>query len=144
MATFEPVLKKIKKNHKRKIKGLENNKTSSYILSHGLVAFQTLETGLIIPEQLETCRRLIVKKLPFSNKIWFKVFPNWVAVSRSKGVRMGRGKGDFNHWYCKVKKGRILFEIGGSDSESIIKKLAHIKFKLPLKGRFLFIKNEQI
>jgi large subunit ribosomal protein L16 len=30
---------------------------------------------------------------------------------------MGKGKGDLDHWVCVVKRGRILFELGGVPEE---------------------------
>ena len=45
--------------------------------------------------------------------MWIRVFPD-VPVSRKPAeVRMGSGKGTPEYWVCRIKPGRILFEIDG-------------------------------
>ena len=50
---------------------------------------------------------------------------------------MGKGKGSIEYWACRVKPGRIMFEVDGV-SESIAKEgLRLAAMKLPVKTRFV-------
>ena len=42
-------------------------------------------------------------------------------------VRMGKGKGNVDHWVCKVKPGFILYEIETSFSSIAIKALKEVR-----------------
>ena len=60
-------------------------------------------------------------------------------------VRMGKGKGAPEYWACRVKPGRILFEIDGV-SETIAKEaLYKASAKLPIKTKFIkrFVQYEK-
>jgi len=47
---------------------------------------------------------------------------------------MGKGKGQRDHWECCIKKGMILFELGGIDlsKQRVIRMLNLIQEKLPI------------
>ena len=50
---------------------------------------------------------------------------------------MGKGKGSPEYWACRVKPGRILFEVDGV-SETIAKEaLYKASAKLPIKTKFI-------
>jgi len=53
-------------------------------------------------------------------------------------TRMGKGKGERDHWECNIKKGFILFEFGGELNNSILKKsFKEIDTKLPIKTKIV-------
>lgn len=58
-------------------------------------------------------------------RFWLKVTPNHPLTSKPLGVRMGKGKGTFDHWEAKVPYKTILCEIGGG----VRKELAEQAFK---------------
>jgi large subunit ribosomal protein L16 len=59
-------------------------------------------------------------------------------------VRMGKGKGNPEYWACRVKPGRIMFEIDGV-SELVAKEaLLKASAKLPVKTRFIKRIEEEI
>ena len=49
---------------------------------------------------------------------------------------MGGGKGAVDHFVSVVKKGRILFEIGGVTGDQAKEAMRLAAHKLPLKTRF--------
>ena len=55
-------------------------------------------------------------------KVWTRMFPNIPVSKKPTEVRMGKGKGSPEFWACRVKPGRILFEVDGV-SEQIAKEL---------------------
>ena len=52
-------------------------------------------------------------------------------------VRMGSGKGAVELWVCRVKPGRILFEVDGVSVETAKEALTLAAAKLPIKTRFV-------
>ena len=55
-------------------------------------------------------------------RVWTRIFPNIPVSKKPVEVRMGKGKGNPEFWACRVKPGRILFEVDGV-SEEMQKKL---------------------
>ena len=49
---------------------------------------------------------------------------------------MGKGKGSPEYYACRVKPGRIIFEIDGV-SEEIARRLCIASAKLPIKTKFV-------
>jgi large subunit ribosomal protein L16 len=48
---------------------------------------------------------------------------------------MGKGKGSVDRWVCKVKPGRIMFEIDGVNEAVAREALRLAAMKLPVKTR---------
>ncbi|KAF6747147.1 mitochondrial 54S ribosomal protein YmL47 [Ephemerocybe angulata] len=66
-------------------------------------------------KQLTTVREVIFKKLKILKgaKVYLRVFPDIPVCIKGNETRMGKGKGTFEYWACRVPIGRVLFEIGG-------------------------------
>ena len=52
-------------------------------------------------------------------------------------VRMGKGKGANEFWACRVKPGRIMFEVDGVNANEARKALSLAAAKLPIKSKFV-------
>ena len=50
---------------------------------------------------------------------------------------MEKGKGSPEYWACKVKSGRILFEIDGVSEQIAKEALYKASAKLPIKTKFI-------
>ena len=50
-------------------------------------------------------------------------------------VRQGKGKGSPEYWACRVKPGRIMFEVDGVNEETAKVALALAAAKLPIRTR---------
>jgi large subunit ribosomal protein L16 len=50
---------------------------------------------------------------------------------------MGKGKGSPDSWVAVIKPGRVLFEIGGVESELAQSALRLATYKLPLKTKII-------
>jgi large subunit ribosomal protein L16 len=48
---------------------------------------------------------------------------------------MGKGKGAIDYWACRVKPGRIMFELDGVKPEIAIEALTLASAKLPVKTK---------
>ena len=64
-------------------------------------------------------------------KVWIRVFPDYPRTAKPTEVRMGRGKGNVDHWICLVKPGKILFEVSSNDLLNIKEALSFALRKLP-------------
>jgi large subunit ribosomal protein L16 len=50
---------------------------------------------------------------------------------------MGKGKGNVSHWVCKIKPGRILYEVSGQNLTLIKNALTLAANKLPLNVKII-------
>lgn len=100
----------------------------------GLIA---QECCLLSARQIEATRQVINRYLKRKGKVWIRVFPDFPMTSKPTEVRMGKGKGAVKAWLCRVKKGKILFEVDGASEYSIREAFFAAQKKLPLKT-FLF------
>jgi large subunit ribosomal protein L16 len=50
---------------------------------------------------------------------------------------MGKGKGDIDHWVAVVRRGRILFELGGVPQEYARHCFRLAAYKMPLRTKFV-------
>ena len=72
-----------------------------------------------------------------SGKVWARIFPNIPVSKKPTEVRMGKGKGSPEYWACRVKPGRILFEVDGVSEEVAREALYKASAKLPIKTKFV-------
>ena len=123
---------KFKKTKKGKLSKFE---FKSNKLKFGIIGLKSTKSGIITLKQLESARQAIARKTKRKAKIWIRIFTDLPITSKSTGVRMGKGKGNFNHWGAKVKNGTVLFEICGNDIPVILAALNTGKAKLPVKTK---------
>ena len=72
-----------------------------------------------------------------TGKVWSRIFPNIPVSKKPTEVRMGKGKGSPEYWACRVKPGRILFEVDGVTEEVAREALYKASAKLPIKTKFV-------
>jgi len=70
-------------------------------------------------------------------RVWIRVFPDVPVTKKPTEVRMGKGKGSVEYWACRVKPGRIMFEIDGVSEEIAREAFRLAGAKLPIKTRFV-------
>ncbi|MAG57571.1 MAG: 50S ribosomal protein L16, partial [Planctomycetes bacterium] len=70
-------------------------------------------------------------------RIWIRIFPHKSVTSKPAETRMGKGKGEIDYWCAVVKRGTILYEIGGVPEEVAKTALLRTAHKLPIKTRFV-------
>ncbi len=135
---LQPKNTKYKKRFKGRSKGLATRGTLIAFGSYGLKA---LESRWITKRQIEASRKTIIRHFEKGGKLWIRIFPDKPITSKGVEFQMGHGKGEFSHYVCPVKPGRILFEVGGVTEEmarSVFRKAAA---KLPIKTKFVIKKG---
>ena len=81
-------------------------------LVFGEFGLKSLENGWLKNTQVEAARVILARQLHKGGKLWIRVFTDKPITKKPAEVRMGKGKGDLDHWVCVVKRGKILFELG--------------------------------
>jgi large subunit ribosomal protein L16 len=125
---------KYRKAQKGKCRGVAS---SGDRLSFGEYGLKAIDNGLIRSNHLEACRVAIVRKLRGTGKLWINVFPHKPVTKKPAETRMGKGKGDLDHWVAVIKRGRVIFEISGVPEDFAKNLLRLVAFKLPVKTKFV-------
>ncbi len=106
-------------------------------VSFGEYGLQATECGWITSRQIEAARIAMTRHVKRGGKIWIRVFPHKPITKKPAEVRMGKGKGDVDHWVCVVKRGRILFELGGVPEEYARQCFRMVAYKISQKTKFV-------
>ena len=125
---------KYRKSQRGKIRGLATLGSKLHFGDYGVKA---LENGLIRGNHIEACRVVVARKLKGAGKLWINIFPHKPISKKPAETRMGKGKGDLDHWVAVVKRGRVLFEISGVPEEFAKTIFRLVSFKLPVKSKFI-------
>lgn len=111
--------------------------TAGSELAFGEFGLKSLENGWIKNTQIESVRVVLARQLHKGGKLWIRIFPDKSITKKPAEVRMGKGKGDLDHWVAVVKRGRILFELGGVPVEYARQCFRRAAYKLPVKVKFI-------
>ncbi|MCX5705184.1 MAG: 50S ribosomal protein L16 [Candidatus Omnitrophica bacterium] len=125
---------KYRKSTKGKRRGIA---TTGAQLAFGEFGLKTLENGWLKNTQLEAVRVIIARQLHGGGKMWIRVFPDKSITKKPAEVRMGKGKGDIIHWVAVIKRGKILFEMGGVPEEYARQCFRLAAYKLPVRTKFV-------
>ena len=111
--------------------------TTGADLAFGEFGLKALENGWLKNTQIEAVRVILARQLHKGGKLWIRVFPHKSITKKPAEVRMGKGKGELDHWVAVVKRGRILFELGGVPEEYARQCFRLAAYKLPFKAKFI-------
>ena len=131
---LQPKRTKFRKAHKGRIRGNAKGGTSLTFGSYGLKA---TSPERITARQIEAARRVITRHMKRAGRVWIRIFPDVPVSKKPTEVRMGKGKGSPEFWACKVKPGRIMFEIDGVPESVAREALALGAAKLPIKTKIV-------
>ena len=106
-------------------------------VAFGDYGLQALEPAYLTNRQIEAARIAMTRFIKRGGKIWVRVFPDKPITKKPQETRMGKGKGAPELWVCRVKPGRIMFEIDGVPSTLAREALTLAAAKLPIKTRFV-------
>jgi large subunit ribosomal protein L16 len=131
---LQPTRTKFRKAHKGRIHGVA---TSGNALSFGQYGLKALEPDRVTARQIEAARRAMTRHMKRAGRVWIRIFPDVPVSKKPLEVRMGSGKGAPEYWVCRVKPGRVLFEVDGVSVDVAKEALALAAAKLPIKTRFI-------
>jgi large subunit ribosomal protein L16 len=131
---LQPKRTKFRKQFKGRIRGKATSATS---LDYGEFGLKALEPERITARQIEAARRAITRAMKRQGRVWIRMFPDIPVSKKPAEVRMGSGKGAPEYWACRVKPGRILFELDGVKSDVAREALSLAAAKLPIRTKFV-------
>lgn len=129
-----PKKTKFRKQHKGRIHG---NAKGGTALNFGSFGLKALQPERVTARQIEAARRAITKHIKRAGRVWIRIFPDVPVSIKPAEVRMGSGKGSPEYWVCRVKPGRILFELDGVEENIAREAFELASAKLPIKTKFI-------
>ena len=93
----------------------------------GWIKAQTIESGRIAAQQY----------IRGEGRLYIRVFPHKSITSRPLETRMGKGKGEPEHWVAVVRPGTVLFELAGVTEQQAKLCLARLAHKMPVRVRMV-------
>ena len=131
---LQPKRTKYRKAHKGRIHGVAKG---GAMLNFGAYGLKALTPGRITARQIEAARRTITRHMKRTGRVWIRVFPDVPVSTKPAEVRQGKGKGTPEYWICRVKPGRVMFEVDGV-SEGVARRAFELAAaKLPNRTKFV-------
>ncbi|MFN3233755.1 MAG: 50S ribosomal protein L16 [Alphaproteobacteria bacterium] len=137
---LQPKKTKFRKAHKGRIHGKAKGGTALNFGAYGLKATQP---GRVTARQIEAARRTMTRHMKRAGRVWIRIFPDVPVSKKPTEVRMGKGKGSPEFWVCRVKPGRIMFEIDGVTPTVAREAFERAAAKLPVGTRVVMREGEQ-
>ena len=131
---LQPKKTKFRKAHKGRIHGNAKGGTQ---LSFGSYGLKAMSPERVTARQIEAARRAITRHVKRQGKVWIRIFPDVPVTKKPLEVRQGKGKGSVEYWACRVKPGRIMFEMEGVPQELAREALSLAAAKLPVQTKFV-------
>ena len=125
---------KFKKQQKGKnLKKISKVLSLSKISRFGSLRFYAVTAGKLNLKQVESFKFLINKKIKRFGKVCFYLSLDKPVTKKPVEVRMGKGKGNVDHWVCKIKKGFLILEIKTIFNSFCIQMLKPLLSRFPVK-----------
>ena len=131
---LQPKRTNYRKAHKGRIHGYAKGGTN---LNFGAYGLKATKPERVTARQIEAARRAITRHLRRTGRLWIRIFPDVPVSKKPAEVRMGKGKGTPEYWVCRVKPGRIMFELDGVSEIAAKEALTLAAAKLPLNTKFV-------
>lgn len=131
---LQPKRTKYRKMHRRYPDGVARKGNTVAFGQYGL---QAMTGNWITARQIEAARIAMTRHIKRGGKVWIRIFPQLSITTKPAETRMGKGKGNPDHWVAVVKSGTVMFELGGV-SETLAKEAMRLAgHKLPMRVRFI-------
>lgn len=130
--------------YKKQQKGRFCNKVNQVFelnnLKFGSFGLKSIDFGRLNSKQIESMYQSINKLIKKNGRIILKIFPHIPISKKPIEVRMGKGKGNVDHWVAKIKFGTLLCEIETSFTALALKALRLAQMRLPIKTKIYYQK----
>jgi large subunit ribosomal protein L16 len=138
---LQPKQTKYRKQQKGRNRGLAG---AGNRVSFGEYGLRATTRGRITARQIEAARRAITRHIRRAGRVWIRIFPDVPVSQKPAEVRMGSGKGSPEFWICRVKPGRIMFELDGVAPDIAREAFDLAAAKLPIATRFVARQGEEV
>ena len=109
--------------------------TRGVSLSFGSFGLKAMSDHRVKSNQIESARKVLVRSMGKSGKLWIRVFPDKPFTKKPAEVKLGKGKGDPVGYEVEVLPGRVMFEVDGITEAAAREALRKAGTKLPLKTK---------
>ena len=131
---LSPKRTKFRKAHKGRIHGVAQ---SGAQLNFGSFGLKALQPERVTARQIEAARRAMTRHMKRQGRVWIRIFPDVPVSKKPAEVRQGKGNGSVEYWACRVKPGRIMFEVDGVPENVAREAFELAAAKLPIKTKFV-------
>lgn len=134
---FIPKKSKFKKQQKGKLFNSIKSSNGFNGLHFGSVGLKAISFGRLSSKQVEAIKKAVNKQIKKWGRLIIHSFPSTPISRKPIAIRMGKGKGNVDHWVFKVRPGFTLCEIITSEISSAKKLLIALKKRLNIKARII-------
>ena len=106
-------------------------------INFGEYGLQALEGVWLTQNQIEAARIAMTRYMKREGSVWIRIFPHIARTKKPLAVRMGGGKGTPEGYVAVVKRGTIMFEIGGVSEAVAREALRLASHKLPIQTKIV-------
>lgn len=131
---YAPRFKQMRKAFKGKVSVRTGGSVKGNSLEFGEYGLRLKSQGLrFSAAQLQAADKVLKRELrPSRSDLITRFTCNTPVCVKGNQTRMGKGKGAFDHWACRVPTGKVLFEIRGDIHERVAREaLRKAADKLP-------------
>ncbi len=130
---------KYRKRMKGRTRGLAQRGNT---VAFGHFGMMSLDPGWITSRQIEAARVAMTRHMKRGGKVWIRIFPDKPITKKPAETRLGKGKGNPDHWVAVVKPGRVLFEAECVSEEVAKRSFQLAAAKLPVRTRMVTREGE--
>ena len=123
--------------HRKSQRGhIKGNATRGNRVVFGDFALQAMQGGWIKAQTIKAGRIAAQQYIRGEGKLYVRMFPHRSITSTPLETRMGKGKGEPEHWVATVKPGTVMYELSGVTEEQARVCFARLAHKMPVRVRF--------
>ena len=131
---LQPKRTKFRKAHKGRIHG---NAKGGTALNFGSFGLKAVGPARVTARQIEAARRSMTRHMKRAGRVWIRIFPDVPVSQKPAEVRQGKGKGNPEFWICRVKPGRVMFEMDGVPFDVAERAFELAAAKLPMRTKMI-------
>jgi large subunit ribosomal protein L16 len=125
---------KHRKSQRGRIKG---NASRGNRVVFGEFGLQAVQGGWVKARTIEAGRIAAQQYVRGEGRLYVRMFPHRSITSTPLETRMGKGKGEPEHWVATVRPGTVLYELGGVTETQARVCFARLAHKMPIRVRFV-------
>ena len=131
---LQPKRTKFRKAHKGRVHG---NAKGGTVLNFGSFGLKAVGPARVTVRQIEAARRSMTRHMKRAGRVWIRIFPDVPVSQKPAEVRQGKGKGNPEFWICRVKPGRVMFEMDGVPFDVAERAFELAAAKLPVRTKMI-------
>ncbi len=112
---------------------LARPETRGTTVAFGTFGLKATTPSRITSNQIEAARKVLTRVTGKGGKMWIRIFPDRPITQKAAGLKMGKGKGDPDHFVFEARPGRVLFELDGVAEPIARDALRRAGAKLPVR-----------